>query len=198
MENYIEQCKLVRKLTLAPMNKIAAALQETKGDVDKAVELLVKQKEVDANDMANRVANNNIVYSYVHNNRIGAMIVLSCQTDFVARNEVFLDLAKDLCIQVVSAPSIPKYISSNEVSKEDEAAWKAEFSVGLEKKPAAIVEKIVTGKYEKRLKEVCLISQPFVKDDTKTVGEIIQGVSSTVGEKIELKKFVRLSAGIDV
>ena len=194
MENYIEQCKLVRKLTLAPMNKIAAALQETSGDVDKAVELLVKQKEVDATDLANRVANNNIVYSYVHNNRIGAMIVLSCQTDFVARNEVFLDLAKDLCIQVVSAPNIPKYISSNEVSAEDKHAWTTEFSEGLEKKPAAIVEKIVTGKYQKRLKEVCLLEQPFVKDDTKTVNEIISGVASTVGEKIELKKFIRITA----
>lgn len=193
MENYIEQCKVVRQLTLAPMNKIAAALLETKGDVDKAVELLVAQKQADANEMANRVTNAKIVYSYVHGNRIGAMIILACQTDFVAKNETFLNLAKDICMHIVSSPQV-NYISEANLNPQDVAEAKAEFARGMEKKPQAIIDKIVAGKWQKRLEEMCLMDQKFVKDDTKTIRQLIQEVSATVGEKIELQKFIKVVA----
>lgn len=194
MENYIEQCKEVRRLTLAPMNKIAFAVLTTKGDVDAAIALLVKQKEVDANEMANRVANANVVYSYVHSNKVGAMIVIACQTDFVAKNEAFLNLAKDICMHIVSAPQV-NYISESNLNPQDVAEAKAEFARGMEKKPQAIIDKIVAGKWQKRLEEMCLLNQKFVKDDTKTIRQLIQSVSATVGEKIEVKRFIKMSSG---
>ena len=145
MENYIEQCKVVRKLTMAPMKDIAAALIDTKGDIDAAVSILIKNKAADAADMANRKADNNIVYSYVHSNKIGAMIILACQTDFVAKNELFLQLAKDICMHIVSAPQV-NYISESNLNPQDVAEAKAEFARGMEKKPQAIIDKIVAGK----------------------------------------------------
>ena len=194
MENYIEQCKIVRKLTMAPMKDIAAALLDTKGDVDAAVRLLIKNKAADAADMANRKADNNIVYSYVHNNKVGAMIVLACQTDFVARNEMFLKLAKEVCMHICSAPMIAGYISENNLNPNDVAEAKASYAVGMEKKPQAVIDKIVNGKWQKHLEEMCLLNQKFVKDDTTTIQQLIANVSATMGEKIEVKKFVRFSA----
>ena len=193
MENYIEQCKIVRQLTLAPMSKVSAALITTNGDVNKAVELLVQQKQVDANEMANRVTNTNIVYSYVHNNKVGAMIVMACQTDFVAKHLLFQVLAKDICMHIVSAPQV-NYISESNLNPQDVAEAKAEFARGMEKKPQEIIDKIVAGKWQKRLEETCLLDQKFVKDDTKTIRQLIQSVSATVGEKIEVKRFVKMLA----
>lgn len=93
-----EKVKQIRGMTFSPVNKINEALQRANGDVAAAIEILVKEKQADANEMANRVANAKIVHSYVHNNRIGAMIVLACQTDFVAKSEPFLALAKNISI----------------------------------------------------------------------------------------------------
>lgn len=195
MENYINQCKIVRQTTMAPMKDVAAALLDTKGDVDAAIELLVKKMSSgDAAAMANRSAEATIVYSYVHNHRIGAMITISSQTDFVAKSDLFLELAKDICLHIVSSPNIPIYISRNEIPDEIRAAWTVEFSKGLENKPAAIIGKIVNGKYEKRANELCLLNQPFVKDDTITVQELINRTVGKVKEKIEVKSFVRMVA----
>ena len=178
---------------MAPMKDIAASLLDTKGDIDAAVAILVKNKAADAADMANRKADNNIVYSYVHGNKIGAIIVLACQTDFVAKNEMFLQLSKDICMHIVSAPQV-NYISESNLNPQDVSDAKAEFARGMEKKPQAIIDKIVAGKWQKRLEEMCLLKQKFVKDDTITIEQLIANVSATVGEKIEIKKFIRLSA----
>jgi len=190
---HIEKVKKIREITLSSMNKINAALTQSNGDVDKAIEFLVAQKETSAEDMANRRADNSVVYSYVHNNKIGAMIVLASQTDFVAKNELFIQLAKDICMHIISAPQV-NYISENQLNPQDVAQAKAEFAIGMEKKPKAIIDKIVEGKWQKRLEEMCLLNQKFVKDDTITIKDLINKVSGTVGEKIEIKKFVRLSA----
>jgi len=189
----IEKVKYIREITLSPMNKINKALEQTNGDVDKAIEFLVAQKETSAEDMANRRADNSVVYSYVHNNKIGAMVVLASQTDFVAKNELFIQLAKDICMHIISAPQV-NYISENQLNPQDVAQAKAEFAIGMEKKPKAIIDKIVEGKWQKRLEEMCLLNQKFVKDDTITIKDLINKVSGTVGEKIELKHFIRLSA----
>jgi len=178
------------------MNKIAAAVLETKGDVDKAVELLVKQKQVDANDMANRVANTSIVYSYVHNNKVGAMIVLACQTDFVAKNESFLNLAKNICMHIVSTPVEPGWVSEETVPLDTKEGWRSEFNREFAdgKKPPQVVSKIVDGKMKKRVSEWCLENQTFVREDGVTIGQLIKDVSATVGEKIEVKHFVKVIA----
>jgi len=192
METYTEKVKHIRLITMAPMSKIASALHESDNDVAKAIELLIKQKQADAVEMANRVTNTNIVYSYVHNNKVGAMIVLACQTDFVAKHLLFQVLAKDICMHIVSAPQV-NYISEANLNPQDVAEAKAEYARGMEKKPQSIIDKIVAGKWQKRLEEMCLLDQKFVKDDTKTIRQLIQSVSATVGEKIEIKKFIKMT-----
>lgn len=189
-----EKVKQIREQTFSPINKINAALAKTNGDVQEAIKVLIAEKQVDANDMANRVAEASIVYSYVHNNRVGAMIVLACQTDFSAKNEIFLNLAKNICMHIVSAPVAPIYISENNIPPHDFLTVREKFFSGIENKPDAIKEKIVSGKLNKWYSEVCLTNQKFVKDDTKTIDQLIKEVSSTIGEKIEIKRFVKIVA----
>lgn len=191
-----EKVKHIRDITLSPFNKINAALVTSNGDVDGAIKILVEQKQADTSDMANRVADNNIVYSYVHNNKVGAMIVMSCQTDFVAKNELFVQLAKDICMHIVSNPTIATFLSENQIDEADKYLIRLEALKGNELKPEAIQRKIADGKLSKFYSEKCLINQNFIKDDKITIKQLIQSVSSTVGEKIEIKKFVRLSAAI--
>jgi elongation factor Ts len=190
----IEKVKQIREITLAPMNKINKALEESNGDVEKAIEILVKQRETSVEDMANRKADSNFVYSYVHNNKVGAMIVLASQTDFVAKNELFIQLAKDICMHVVSNPNIAEFIDESEVPTTTKELWNAEAIRGMEKKPAQVLEKIVQGKLNAALDKFCLVRQKFIKDDSVTIKELITKVSGIVGEKIELKQFARLSA----
>jgi len=189
-----EKVKKIRDITMSPFNKINKALAETNGDVDKAIELLISQKEADATDMANRKADANIVYSYVHANKIGAMIVLAAQTDFVAKNELFIQLAKDICMHIVSSPVQAEYVDEQSVNEARKGIVLQDLYLQTQGKPVQIQEKIVQGKMQKWYSEICLLNQKFVKDDTITVRELINKVSGTVGEKIEIKKFVRLSA----
>ena len=189
----IEKVKYIRDITMSPMNKINKALEDAQGNVDKAIELLIKQKETTAEDMANRRADNSIVYSYVHNNKIGAMIVLACQTDFVAKNELFIQLAKDICMHIVSSPVPAIYIDDVNIPKEELDGFKIVCIEGTSGKPQNIAEKIIMGKLNKKLDEVCLIRQNFIKDDSVIIKDLINKVSGTVGEKIEIKKFIRIS-----
>lgn len=191
--NDVEKVKLIRDKTMSPMNKISVALKRANGDVDKAIEILVQDKQADATDMANRVACASIVYSYVHNNKIGAMIVLACQTDFVAKNEVFLGLAKDICMHITSSPIKPYYVADTDIPKELLDLQKTKFADGTQNKPQAVADKIIMGKLNKYLNEVCLLRQNFVKNEEITVQQLIQSVSATMGEKIELKKFTKMT-----
>jgi elongation factor Ts len=189
-----EKVKLLRDETLCPMNKINTALKETNWDLDKARALLLKEmSSVDIAEMEKRTANATIVYGYVHGNRIGALLSIACQTDFTAKNEVFLNLAKDICMHIVSAPQV-NYISERNLNPQDVAEAKAQLAQGLENKPEAVRAKIVEGKWKKRLSEMCLLNQPFVKDDKITIEQLIATVSAQTREKIEIKKFVRMVA----
>lgn len=189
-----EKVKLIREKTFSPINRINAALTKTNGDVDAAIQILVAEKQADANEMANRVADASIVYSYVHNHRIGAMIVLACQTDFSAKNEMFLNLAKDICMHIVSYPVAPIYADEASVPEDTREAFAKGFAQECANKPPQVVEKIVAGKMKKWYSEVCLYNQPFVKDDKKTVGQLIAEVSGTIGEKIEVTRFIKIVA----
>lgn len=190
-----EKLKHIRDITMSPFNKITEALNAAGGDVDKAIEALTNaMSKTDIAEMENRTANATIVYSYVHNNRIGALLSIACQTDFVAKNELFLGLAKDICMHIVSTPIPPEYVSKGSIPVDVGMQWMEECSVGLEKKPDAIRAKIVDGKYQKRLTESCLLYQPFIKDDSITIEQLIANVSAQTREKIEVKKFVRMVA----
>jgi elongation factor Ts len=181
----------IRKVTMSPWSKIAEALNTSKFDVDAAVKVLLDKKQTSAEDMANRTTNAGIVYSYVHSNKVGVMVNLACQTDFVAKNELFINLAKDICMHIVAAPLV-SYVSESNLNPQDLAEAKAEFARGMEKKPQSIIDKIVAGKWQKKLEEMCLLNQKFVKDDTLTIQQLIANVSATVGEKIEVKKFIKM------
>jgi len=190
-----EKVKILRDETLSPMNKINEALKQTNWDLEKARELLVKEmSKTDIAEMENRVANATIVYGYVHNNRIGALLTIACQTDFVAKNETFLNLAKDICMHIVSSPIAAHYVDEKDVNPVHRDATSEEYYKEVENKPAAIKNKIVEGKMKKWYAEKCLVHQPFVKDDTITVGQLIANVSAQTREKIEVKKFVRMVA----
>lgn len=191
----IEKAKQIRQATLAPFNKINEALVAANGDVEKATELVMQQMtKTDVAAMAARQANATIVYSYVHNNRIGAMLTIACQTDFVAKNELFLNLAKEICMHIVSSPFPPEYVCVNDIPPSEVDSWKSSFEKDLAGKPAAVQDKIFIGKCKKKFEELCLLSQPFVKDETITIEQLIANVSAQTREKIEVKKFVRMVA----
>jgi elongation factor Ts len=187
-----EKVKHIRDITMSPMTKISAALAKSNWHVEEAIKILVNEKQTSTAEMETRVANARIVYSYVHSNRVGAMIVLACQTDFVAKNELFLNLAKDICMHIVSAPNKPYYIDEN-----DPGDWgigeTQRILIEIANKPQPIRDKIFAGKMQKYYAEVCLLHQPFVKDDKITIKQLIQSVSATLGEKIEVKKFVKVT-----
>ena len=188
----VEKVKLIREKTFSPINRINAALAKTNGDVDEAIKILIAEKQADANDMANRSADAAIVHSYVHNHRVGAMLVLACQTDFSAKNDMFLNLAKDLCMHIVSTPVVPIYSDEANVPEDTRKAFEQGFAAEAASKLPQVVAKIVAGKMKKWYAENCLYNQPFVKDDTKTIGQLIGEVSSTIGEKIEVKRFIKI------
>lgn len=192
MTNNIDKVKKIRDITLSPVNKINLALDKCNGDLDKAIELLIKEKQTISIDIANRTADNNFVYSYVHNNKIGAMIVLSCQTDFVARNELFLELAKNICLHIVSNPIHAEYVNLSDISAEEQCHQALIFKAEIKGKPPEIIDKIVVGKINKYFGDKCLLNQKFIKDDKITIEGLINQVSASVGEKIQISKFVRM------
>lgn len=189
-----EKVKLIREKTFSPVGKINAALAKANGDIDAAIAILLAEKQADATDMANRVANAAIVHSYVHSQRVGAMIVLACQTDFCAKNAMFVNLANDLCMHIVASPALPVYTDEANVPDNVKKAIEESYANECKNKPPQIVEKIVAGKMKKWYADNCLYNQSFVKDDTKTVGQVIKEVSGTIGEKIEVKRFVKIVA----
>ena len=180
--------------TFSPINRINVALTKANGNVDAAIAILVAEKQADANEMANRVAEAAIVHSYVHNHRVGAMIVIACQTDFAAKNESFLALAKDICMHIVSTPVVPIYTDEASVPEDTKKAFEQGFATEAANKPPQVVAKIVAGKMKKFYAEHCLYNQLFVKDDSVTVGNVIAEVAATIGEKIEVKRFVKIVA----
>ncbi len=189
-----EKVKYIRNTTLAPINKINDALKKSEGNVDEAIQILIKEKHANLEDMNNRVANTNIVYSYTHNNRIGAMIVLACQSDFVARNELFLALAKNICMHIVSSPVWPEYIKKEDIPEAKIADIQGDVMLISKNKPANIIQKIIDGKITKYCDDYCLLNQKYVKDDTLTIEDLIKDASASLGEKIEIKQFIKMVA----
>jgi len=191
-----EKIKHIRDITMSPYNKINIALEKMDEDVEKTIKLLIEEKQTDPTDMANRVTNAGIVYSYVHNHKVGAMIVLSCQTDFVARNDLFINLAKDICMHICSSPIAPVVIDKSEVSPLEITRISKEVTDANKNKPAHILDKIIVGKYDIYVSDYCLLNQKFVKDDKFTINQLIQSAASTLGEKITIKQFIKMKNDI--
>lgn len=185
----------LRESTGAGMMDCKKALEESNGDFDKAVEHLRKKGAAAGAKRADREAKEGIVAVYSHGGRIGAMVEVNSETDFVARNQDFQDFVKDIAMQV--AASAPLYISREEVPAE---VVEKEKQIELDKakeegKPAEIAEKIVVGKMDKYFAQVCLLEQPFIKDQDKTVGDLLNEKLASIGEKIEIRRFARFELG---
>ncbi|OQA04631.1 MAG: Elongation factor Ts [bacterium ADurb.Bin400] len=144
---------------------------------------------------ADRSTNSGVVEAYSHEGRIGVLVEVLCETDFVARNEEFKQLAHDLALQV--AAMSPKYVSPDSVPAEvvEEQRNRASEQARSEGKPEAVIEKIANGKLEKYYSEVCLLNQAFIKDQDKTVGELVNEKVAKIGERIQVARFVRFELG---
>jgi len=183
----------LREHTGAGMVDCKKALDEANNDFDKAVEVLRKKGEAKAaKKNAERTTSEGIVYSYVHsNNKAGAMLSLLCETDFVARTDDFVALAHDLAMQIVAMS--PDYLSPIEVPSDIIESEKAIYREQLkaEGKPEEMIEKILEGKLNRFYSEVCLVNQPFIKDDKITIENLINQMIAKTGEKIEIGKFAK-------
>ncbi|OGF21084.1 elongation factor Ts [Candidatus Falkowbacteria bacterium RIFOXYB2_FULL_38_15] len=183
----------LREKTGAGIVECKSALSESDGNVEKAIEILRKKGEIKAaKKSAERTAKEGLVHAYVHaNGRVGAMVELSCETDFVARNEEFQGLAHDLAMQIVA--TAPLYLSPDDVPEELVAKEKEIYfeEIKAQGKPEAVAEKIMEGKIAKYFGDICLLRQPFIKDEDVTVEELINQKIAKIGEKIEIKKIAR-------
>ena len=187
--------KELREKTGAGFMDCKRALEETGGDIDKAVALLRERGQAAAAKKADREAREGLISSYIHTGgRIGVLIEVNCETDFVARTDRFQKLVRDLAIQV--AGMNPQWVDIDAIPADVLAARKAELLAdeSVQKKPEAIREQIVDGQLKKWLKDVCLLDQPF-RDTDNSVRELIIDAIATIGENIQVRRFVRYELG---
>lgn len=198
MEITAERVKELRERTGIGMMECKSALAESGGDMDKAIEVLRKKGHARAEAKSGRAAKEGLVGSYIHlNGRIGVLIEVNCESDFVARNAEFQELVKELAMQVAAAK--PKYVSSADVP-EDIVAKEKEIikaQLGDMKKPPEIMDKIVTGKLGKFFEEVCLLDQPYIREDKIKVRDLVTKLVAKIGENIKVGRFVRFEIGQD-
>jgi elongation factor Ts len=183
----------LRKQTGAGIIDIKEALEESGGDEEKALDVLRKKGKKIASKRAGREAGEGWIGSYVHaNGKAAAMVKLQCETDFVARNVEFQELAHDIAMQVVAA--IPEYLKPEDVPTEVIEKEKEIYTEEVKKqgKPDDMIEKITQGKLEKYYQEVCLLKQAYIKDDLKNIEQLLEEATAKIGEKIEVTEFERL------
>ena len=186
----------LRERTGIGMMDCKKALTEADGDMDKAVELLRKKGMAAVEKRSGKDANEGVIMSYIHpGSRLGVLIEVNCETDFVARTDDFQDFARDVAMHIAAEGPIAvrrEDVDADVVAKEKEIYVEQAKNEG---KPDNIAEKIVEGKLNKFFKESTLLAQPFVKDPDKTIEELVTEVSATVGEKIEIARFARMKVG---
>ena len=193
----VDLIKQLREKTNAPMMDCKKALMESQGDLKVATEILKKRGQIVALKKAGRAAKEGLIESYIHsNNKIGVLLEVNCETDFVARNEEFRRFAKDVCMQV--AASSPAYVSREEVPKSITDREKEILKEHVKGKPENVAGKIIEGKLEKFYSEVCLMDQPFIKDDKMTIREYLGSLIGKIGENIVVRRFVRFQLGEDI
>ncbi|MDD3149407.1 MAG: translation elongation factor Ts [Candidatus Gastranaerophilales bacterium] len=189
------QVKELREKTGAGIMDAKKALIENNGDINKAVEYLRQKGIASADKKSGRIAAEGLIGSYIHNGKIGVMVELNCETDFVAKNEEFQQLLKDICLHIASAA--PEYISRDEISSEiiNEEKRIEAGKEDLKGKPENIIEKIVTGRVDKIFAQKVLLEQPFIKDPGVTIEDLIKEKIAKIGEKISVRRFVRFVLG---
>ncbi len=190
----ISDIQNLRNITGAGMMSAKRALEEAGGDVQKAVDLLRQKGIKVAAGKSDRATSQGLVESYIHGEgALGVLIEVACETDFVARTDKFKELVHNLAMQV--AASNPQYIEASDVPADTLAREKAVYMAQLKEqgKTGDMAEKIIIGKLEKFYQEVCLLKQPFFREDSKTVSDIITEAIATLGENIKVKRFARFS-----
>lgn len=186
----------LRKRTGAPMMDCKAALQEAGGDMEKAVEILRKKGLKMADNRADKDATEGRVFSYLHhNNKLGVLVEIACETDFVARNEDFQAFCREVALQI--AAMNPLYVRTEEVPAD---AVAREKEIRLEQarqsgKPEQVIQKMLEGQLSKWMKEICLLDQPWVKDDKKSIADLQQDLIAKIGENIRVRRFARFELG---
>lgn len=191
-----EMIKELRAQTGAGVLDCKKALEETNGDFDKAADRLRQKGLAAAAKKADRAANEGLIGTYVHTgSKVAGMVEVNCETDFVARTDAFQTLVRDLAMQVVAAR--PVYVSREEIPADILAAKRAEFAAEMADsgKPADIVQRIVEGKADKFFQETLLLEQPFIKDPSVTINELITQTIAKLGENIKVRRFARLEVG---
>ncbi len=189
--------KELREKTNAGMMDCKDALKEAKGDLKAAVDLLRKKGLSVAAKKGSRVAKEGVVGSYIHlAGKIGVLVEVNCETDFVAKNQLFQELVRDISLQIAAAN--PRYLRREEVPAELIAKEKEILTSQIKGKPANIVEKIVEGKLDKFFQEMCLLDQPFVKDGNLTVQNLLNNKIAKIGENILIRRFARFAVGEEI
>ena len=188
--------KTLRERTGCGMMDCKNALTETNGDMEKAIDFLREKGMAKAAKKAGRIAAEGIVDSYIHmGGKIGVLLEINCETDFVARGDQFRNLAHDICLHIAAAN--PQYLKAEDVPadvlEKEKAILKAQ---ALEEgKPAAIVERMVEGRIKSFYDDNCLLNQKFVKDPSKTISQLVVEATAQIGEKIDIRRFVRYEMG---
>ena len=185
----------LREKTGAGMMDCKKVLVETDGDIDKAIDLLREKGLASAEKKASRIASEGLVASYIHSGRIGVLVEVNSETDFVAKTDEFKEFVKDIAMQV--AASNPEYLCEEDVpqeaiDKEKEVLIQQAINEG---KPQNIAEKMVEGRMHKSYERVCLLDQPFIKDPSITVNDLLKNKIAKIGENIKIRRFVRYEVG---
>jgi elongation factor Ts len=191
-----KQVKELREKSGAPMGDCLKALQESKGDMEQAFVVLRKRGMASAQKKASRSTNEGAVGTYIHaGGKIGVLVELNCESDFVARTEDFQELLKDIAMHI--AATDPRYVRREDVTPEDMEREKEIYraQAAATGKPAPVVEKIVEGKMSKFYEEVCLLDQPFIKEQSMTISQLIAQKVGKLGENITVRRFARFKVG---
>ena len=192
-----DQVKKLRELTGAGMMDCKRALQETDGDVEKAIELLRERGLASAAKRAGRAANQGRIDSYIHfNNTVGVLVEVNSETDFVANTDEFSKLVKDIALHIAS-PAAPRWLAREEIPAEvaEQEEHIARVQAKESGKPDNVIDRIVEGKLKAFYEDSVLLEQPFVKDDSKTIQQLLDEVGARVGEKVAVRRFVRYKLG---
>jgi len=191
----IAEIKRLRELTGVGMTDAKRALEAAEGDFDKALAEMRKKGLTKAEKSAEREARAGVISSYIHDNRIGVLLEVNCETDFVARNEKFTNFVKDIAMHIAAAA--PVYVASTDIPAEERDRVTAEFTekVKAEGKPENMVPQIVEGMTKKYFAEKCLLDQPFIKNPDQTVEQYVKENIAQLGEKLAVSRFSRMALG---
>jgi elongation factor Ts len=192
----LDEVKKLKEMTGLGLSDAKQALEEAKGDFDKAVKALREKGLTKAEKRGEREAREGVVESYVHNGRIGVLVEVNCETDFVARNDIFKNLAHEIAMQIAAMD--PRYITEDDIPEEVYKAKQEELlkAAAESGKPKEVTEKIVAGQLQKYFAEQVLLSQVFWKDDGQTVEDVIKDAIMKLGENIKVSQMARIELGL--